>query len=107
MEINKDKTLKLINLADCMYALCFVVSVFFAKDISVQIVVGWALIFMYSGLGLRRYCNGKSMMRYGTIGNESDDDEDGILSSYYYHCWTIVIGLIMAIGITLFSVFGN
>lgn len=103
--INKRKTLRLLNIADSIYALCVVITFIFARDKAVQLLAGWALIFLYSGLGLRRFCNGKSMMRYGTIGNELDDDEEGITSSYNAHRWTIVVGLIMSIGMTLYSIF--
>ncbi|PMS91984.1 hypothetical protein [Vibrio parahaemolyticus] len=104
IKINKNATLKLLNIADCIYALCVVITFIFAKDKAIQLLAGWALIFLYSGLGLRRFCNGKGMMKYGTIGNESDNDEEGIRSSYEAHRWTIGVGLIMSIGMTLHSI---
>ena len=105
MEINKEKVWKYLNISDGIYAFCIALGVIFFFDSVVSLLGLWLITFLSSGLGLRRYCKGKPMMMYGTIGDEHQDDYDGIMSSYNAHRWTMFVGTALAIGFTIYQLY--
>lgn len=103
--INKTKVWKYLNISDSIYLICILVGIFFFSGSVVSLLGLWGVTFLCSGLGLRRYCKGKPMMMYGTIGDEELDNQDGIMSSYYAHRWTLCIGTIGAVLFTIYQLF--
>ncbi|MBU2899003.1 hypothetical protein [Vibrio hepatarius] len=104
-EINKAKVWKYLNISDGIYLVCIFIGIVFFFGSVVSLIGLWFITFLCSGLGLRRYCKGKSMMMYGTIGDEKADDQEGTMSSYYAHRWTMFLGTIGAVLFTIYHLF--
>lgn len=105
MEINKERVWKYLNASDFIYLGCFSVGVFFFTSNVYPLIGLYIITFLTSSLGLRRYCKGKPMMMYGTIGDEKVDDNDAVMSSYYAHRWTVFIGTLGAIAFTIYQLY--
>ncbi|MFA0155366.1 hypothetical protein [Vibrio sp. 10N.261.46.A3] len=101
--ISKDKIWKYVNISDGIFVLCFVLGLVFFRGDVLNIAVLWVVVFISSGLGLRRYCKGKGMMRYGVIHNVDADDHDAILSSYYSHRWSMFLCTIGCVAFTIYQ----
>ncbi|MEF1254669.1 hypothetical protein [Vibrio sp. M260112] len=107
MMINKGKVWRYMNISDGIFIFCVILGVLFFREHALNIAVGWLVAFLCSGLGLRLYCKGKGMMRYGTINNVDSDDHDAVMSSYYSHRWTMVICTIGAVVFTIYQIYKN
>ena len=105
--IDKDKVLKYLNISDSIYIVCVIIGLLFFGDTVIRLLAIWLVTFLCSSLGLRRYCKGKPMMKYGTINDEDIDDNDGIISSYHAHRWTIALGTIGAVFFTVYQTYLN
>ena len=91
-----------MNISDGVCFLCFIVGLLFFGNEALGIAGIWLAAFISSGLGLRRYCKGKGMMRYGTINDVDSEDYDAILSSYFSHRWTMVL---CTLGVIIFTIY--
>ncbi|MFM2625700.1 hypothetical protein [Vibrio owensii] len=105
MEIDKDKIWKYVNISDGVFGVCFLLGVLFFRDNALNIAAGWLVTFICSGLGLRLYCKGKGMMRYGTINNVEDDDHEGFENSYRAHRGTVIFCTIGVVAFTIYQLY--
>lgn len=100
--IDKVKTLKYLNISDSIHAICLGVCLIFFPAEFVYLLGFWGLVFLYSGLAIRRYCKGKGMMRFGVSSDIDNNDKNEVVSSYKNHVFTIVTSNILMVGITIY-----
>ncbi|WP_427019906.1 hypothetical protein [Vibrio sp. TRT 2004] len=107
MMINKKKVWRYMNISDGIFIFCFILGVLFFWDSVFGVMGIWLATFLCSGLGLRLYCKGKGMMRYGTINNVDENDTDTIMESYRAHRDTMIGSTIVAVIFTLYQLYQN
>ncbi|NOH48109.1 hypothetical protein [Vibrio rotiferianus] len=105
MTIDREKVWRYMNISDGIFILNFILGVLFFWDSVLGVVGIWFAAFLCSGLGLRLYCKGKGMMRYGTINNVDENDTDTIMESYRAHRDTMIGSTIVVVIFTLYQLY--
>ncbi|EGQ8536570.1 MULTISPECIES: hypothetical protein [Gammaproteobacteria] len=105
MMINKIKVWRYMNISDGVFIFCVILGVLFFRDSVLGVIGMWFAAFLCSGLGLRLYCKGKGMMRYGTINNVDENDIETIMESYRAHRDTMIGTTTVAVIFTLYQLY--
>lgn len=94
-----------MNVSDSIFIFCFILGALLFRDKVLAVVGVWFAAFICSGLGLRLYCRGKGMMRYGTINNVEENDTDTVMESYRAHRDTMIFSTVVIITFTFYQIY--